>query len=130
MHLDGLHRTLAEQRSELEQLRLDVARREDHIRTLKVQLKVRSRWDEDLRQTAENLDAKLLARDQQIAELHRREQSLRDEVGWRRAKEKSLQDAVDDLSRRLATVESTRLWRAGQAYWRLKDAVRRALRRR
>jgi chromosome segregation ATPase len=140
VHKDHLHETLAVQQSELEQLRLELARRDGHIDALEAQVKVRSGWDEDLRQTAANLDAQLLERDKEIAQLRRIEQSLREEVEWRRETEDSLRQslkdteeslgqAVERLQRRLATVETTRLWRVGTGYWRLKDAVRRALRR-
>jgi chromosome segregation ATPase len=132
--MDDLRETLAAQQSELEQLRLELARREGHIDALEAQLKVRSRWDEDLRQTAENLDAQLLQRDKEIAELRRIEESLREELKWRRETEESLRQTeeslgrdIDALQRRLATIEATRVWRLGQQYWLLKDAVRRAL---
>jgi chromosome segregation ATPase len=132
--MDDLRETLAAQQSELEQLRLELARREGHIDALEAQLKVRSRWDEDLRQTAENLDAQLLERDKEIAELRRIEQSLREELTWRRETEESLRQTeeslrrdIDDLQRRLATIEATRVWRLGQRYWHLKDAVRKAV---
>jgi chromosome segregation ATPase len=134
--MDDHRETLATQQRELEELRLEVARREGHIDALEAQLKVRSRWDEDLRQTAENLDGQLLERDNEIAELRRMEQSLREEVEWRREIEKSLREEVEwrreteeSLERRLAAIETTRLWRVGQRYWLLKDTVRRALRR-
>lgn len=139
--MDDLRETLAAQQSELEQLRLELERREGHIDALEAQLKVRSRWDEDLRQTAENLDAQLLHRDTQllerdkeIAELRRIQQYLRDELKWRRENEESLRQTeeslgrdIDDLQRRLATIEATRVWRLGQRYWLLKDAVRKAV---
>jgi DNA repair exonuclease SbcCD ATPase subunit len=136
----------AEEESELEQLRLELARREGHIDALEAELKVRSRWDEDLRLVAENLDAQMLGRDEEIAELRRIEQSLREEVEWRRQTEESLQESlrqseeahrrvieglqqqVEDLQERLATIEATRLWRWGQRYWTWKAAVRNAVR--
>jgi chromosome segregation ATPase len=140
VQIDDLRETLAAQQSELERLRIELARREGHIEALEAQLKVRVRWDEDLRQTAENLDAQLLARDSEIAELRRGEQSLREEVKWRRETEEALRESllqteealggvIDSLQQRLATVETTRLWRWGQRYWHLKAAVREALRR-
>lgn len=142
--MDDHRKTLATQHRELEELRLEAERREGHIHALEVQLKVRSRWDEDLRQTAENLDGQLLRRDNEIAELRRMEQSLREEVEWRREIEKSLREEVewrreteksiregiDGLERRLAAIETTRLWRLGQRYWLLKDTVRRRAHRR
>jgi chromosome segregation ATPase len=134
--MDDLRETLIKKQSEFEQLRIELARREGHIDALEAQLKVRLRWDEDLRQTAENLDAQLLERDQEIAELRRIEQSLREEVKWRRETEESLreslrqtEEALGGVTDRLQTVETTRLWRWGQRYWHLKAAVRRALRR-
>jgi chromosome segregation ATPase len=138
--MDDLREALAAQQSEFEQLRIELARREGHIDALEAQLKVRLRWDEDLRQTAENLDAQLLERDQEIGELRRVEQSLREEVKRQRETEESLRESLrqteealggvtDRLQQRLETVETTRLWRWGQRYWHLKAAVRRALRR-
>lgn len=140
MQIDDLRETLAAKQRELERLRIELARREGHIEALEAQLKVRVRWDEDLRQTAENLDAQLLARDSENAELRRGEQSLREEVKWRRETEEALRESllqteealggvIDSLQQRLATVETTRLWRWGQRYWHLKAAVREALRR-
>jgi chromosome segregation ATPase len=140
VQIDDLRETLAAQQRELERLRIELARREGHIEALEAQLKVRVRWDEDLRQTAENLDARLLARDSEIAELRRGEQSLREEVKWRRETEEALRESllqteealggvINSLQQRLATVETTRLWRWGQRYWHLKAAVRQALRR-
>ena len=140
MQIDDLRETLAVQQRELERLRIELARREGHIEALEAQLKVRVRWDEDLRQTAENLDAHLLARDSEIAELRRGEQSLREEIKWRRETEEALRESllqteealggvIDSLHQRLATVETTRLWRWGQRYWHVKAAVREALRR-
>jgi chromosome segregation ATPase len=137
--MDDLREALAAQQSEFEQLRIELARREGHIDALEAQLKVRLRWDEGLRQTAENLDAHLLARDKEIAE-RRGEQSLREEVKWRRETEEALRESlrqteealggvIDGLQQKLATVERTRLWRWGQRYWQLKAAVRGALRR-
>jgi len=143
VQIDDLRETLAVQQRELERLRIELARREGHIEALEAQLKVRVRWDEDLRQTAENLDAHLLARDSEIAELRRGEQSLREEIKWRRETEEAeealresllqteeaLGGVIDSLQQRLATVETTRLWRWGQRYWHLKAAVREVLRR-
>jgi chromosome segregation ATPase len=140
VQIDDLRETLAAKQRELERLRIELARREGHIEALEAQLKVRVRWDEDLRQTAENLDAQLLARDSENAELRRGEQSLREEVKWRRETEEALRESllqteealggvIDSLQQRLATVETTRLWRWGQRYWHLKAAVREALRR-
>ena len=140
MQIDDLRETLAAQQRELERLRIELARREGDIEALEAQLKVRVRWDEDLRQTAENLDSQLLARDSEIAELRRGEQSLREEIKWRRETEEALRESllqteealggvIDCLRQRLATVETTRLWRWGQRYWHLKAAVREVLRR-
>ena len=140
MQIDDLRETLAAQQRELERLRIELARREGDIEALEAQLKVRVRWDEDLRQTAENLDSQLLARDSEIAELRRGEQSLREEVKWRRETEEALRESllqteealggvINSLQQRLATVGTTRLWRWGQRYWHVKAAVREALRR-
>jgi chromosome segregation ATPase len=139
----------AEEQRELEQLRRELERREAHIEALETELEVRSRWDEDLRLVAENLDAQLLGRDEGIAELRRIEQTLREEVEWRRQTEESLRESVEhlqhsvkshkevieglqqqveDLQERLATIEATRLWRWGQRYWTWKAAVRNAVR--
>src|SRR6266496_1220905 len=112
--MDLLRETLATQESELEKLRLELARRTGHIEALETQLKVRSRWDEDLRQIAENLDAQLLERDREIAELRRIEQSLREELTWRRETEESLRQSeesfrqeIEAVQQRLTTVETT-----------------------
>lgn len=143
MKMDELHDTLAAQRHELEQLRLELERGAGRIKVLETQLKVRSRWDEDLRQVAENLDARLLERDKQIAELRRVEDYLREELAWRRENEESLRrteeslrqgenylnEVVDSLQQQIAAIEGTRLWRVGTRYWSLKAGVRRALRR-
>ena len=136
MTMDEHHDTLATQRGELEQLRLELERQAGHIEALETQLKVRSRWDEDLRQVAENLDARLLAPDEEIAELRRVEEYLRKELAWRQQNEESLRrteeylnQVVASLQQRIATIERTRLWRVGQRYWSLKAGVRRALRR-
>jgi chromosome segregation ATPase len=133
--MDDLRETVASQKRELEQLRLELARREGHIDALETQLKVRSRWDEDLRQTAENLDGQLLERDEEIAELRRKEHTLREELEWRRETEKSLRETeerllrdIEHLQGRLAAVETTRLWRLGQRYWGVKAAARRVFR--
>jgi septal ring factor EnvC (AmiA/AmiB activator) len=143
MKMDELHDTLAAQRDELEQLHLELERRAGRIKVLETQLKVRSRWDEDLRQVAENLDAQLLARDkellardEEIAELRRAEDYLRKELAWRQQNEESLRrteeylsQVVESLQERIAAIEGTRLWRVGQRYWSLKAGVRTALRR-
>jgi chromosome segregation ATPase len=122
--------------SELEQLRLELERRAGKIEALETQLKVRSRWDEDLRQVAENLDARLLARDEDIAELRRVEEYLRKELAWRQQNEESLRrteeylnQVVESLQQRIGAIERTRLWRVGQRYWSLKAGIRTALRR-
>jgi chromosome segregation ATPase len=143
MKVYDLRQALAAQERELEYLRLELARRSGHIDALETQLKVRSRWDEDLRQVAENLDAQLLARDDEIAELRRIEETLREELEWRRETEQSLRETeqylrqteevlqhdVESLHQQIAAIESTRLWRVGQRYWSLKAFVRRAIRR-
>jgi len=124
-----------------EQLRRELARREGRIKALEAELKVRTRWDGDLRLTAENLDARLLrrdreiaARDDEIAELRRIQHALLEELDWRRKNEESLRATerrlgqdIAHLQGRLAAIEQTRLWRLGQRYWAFKDAVRRRL---
>jgi chromosome segregation ATPase len=134
--MDNLSETLAARQDELEQLRRELARREARIEQLETELKVRARWDEDLRLAAENLDAQQLARDREIAELRRSQESLREALEWRGENEKSLreterrlEDDIRALQGQLVALEQTRLWRIGQRYWRLKAGVRRALRR-
>jgi chromosome segregation ATPase len=120
------------------------------IEEREVELKVRSRWEEDLRLTAENLDARMLRRDEQlaackrelaareaeIAELRRIQEALIEERDWRRSNEESLRETerrlgqdIEALQGQLAALEQTRLWRLGQRYRRLKDGIRGALRR-
>jgi chromosome segregation ATPase len=144
--MDDLSETLAARQDELDQLRRELAR----LERLETELKVRSRWDEDLRLTAENLDARLLRRDEElaarerelaareaeIAELRRIQEGLLQEVEWRRGNEESLRETerrlgkdIDALQGRIAAIEETRLWRLGQRYWGFRDGVRNALRR-
>ena len=141
--MDNLSETLAARQHELENLRRELSRREARIEALETEAKVRSRWDEDLRLAAENLDAKLLRRDREIAELRRSQQSLLEALEWRRENEESLRETekslreteqrleedIKALQGQLAALEQTRLWRIGQRYWRFKDAVRGGLRR-
>jgi hypothetical protein len=135
--------------NEPERLRLDLARREERVKARETELDVRSRWDEDLRVTAANLDAGLLHRDREllrrdkeiahrdreIAELRRIQQALLEELDWRRKNEESLRETeerlvedIEHLRSHVAAVEKTRLWRVGQRYRSVKAALRRGAR--
>jgi chromosome segregation ATPase len=116
------------------ELGAEVERQRALIETLETELKVRSRWDEDLRLTAENLDARLLGRDREITKLRGIQQALLEELEWRRKNEESLRETeerlghdIQHLQQQLATIEQTRLWRLGRSYWRFKERLRGAL---
>lgn len=134
--LARLHRALAAQRRELEQVRRELLRREGYVDALQAQLDVRSLCDNDLQDVARNLEAQLVERDDELASAwqenewrRRTETALRQEIEWRCATEDALRHELSDLERKLAAHEATRLWRWGRRYWALKRFVREALRR-
>src|SRR5437588_3169216 len=115
-----LREAVATQRLELDHLRLELARRRGQLEAVQLQLDVRARSEEELRQVTHGLEEQLLERDDEIA-------SLRGDLVRRLDAEDCLQRAVDGLEEKLAAVESTRLWRLGQRYWSLKRSIRGAL---
>jgi hypothetical protein len=111
---------LEAQRLELERVRLELARRRGHVEALQAQLDLRAAAEVDLPEVIHNLEEQLLERDEEIA-------VLRENIGRRLHAEDSLKRAVDALEQELATVETTRLWRAGKSYWSLKRKIRQVL---
>jgi hypothetical protein len=112
-----LREAVATQRLELDHLRLELARRRGRLEAIQVQLDVRARSEDELRQVTQGLEEQLFERDDEIA-------SLREDLVRRLDAEDCLQRAVDALEERLAVVEPTRLWRLGQRYWSLKRSIK------
>jgi hypothetical protein len=115
-----LREAVATQRLELDHLRLELARRRGHVESIQLQLDVRARSEDELRQVTRGLEEQLLERDDEIA-------SLRADLVRRLDAEDCLQRAVEALEEKLAEVEPTRLWRLGQRYWSLKRSIKGAL---
>jgi hypothetical protein len=115
-----LREAVATQRLELDHLRLELARRRGHLESIQLQLDVRARSEDELRQVTRGLEEQLLERDDEIA-------SLRADLVRRLDAEDCLQRAVEALEEKLAEVEPTRLWRLGQRYWSLKRSIKGAL---
>ena len=89
---------------------------------LQAQLDLRAAAEIDLPVVIHNLEEQLRERDEEIA-------VLRENHERRLHAEDALTRAVAALEEELATVESTRLWRAGKRYWSLKREIKQALRR-
>jgi hypothetical protein len=123
---DDLPEVLEAQRRELEHLRLELARVRGYNEALRAQVEVRSTEPDDLREVALSLEQQLLERDE---ELERLGQELRAGDTWRHETQAMLTRGVETLREELELIKSTRLWRAGQSYWTLKERLRRALRR-
>jgi Sulfotransferase family len=111
---------VAAQRAELEHLRLELARRRGQVEAIQVQLDVRTTSEDELRQAIHDLHSQLVERDDEVA-------SLRADLMRRLDAEDCLQRAVDALEDKLASVETTRLWRLGKRYWSLKRSIGSAL---
>jgi chromosome segregation ATPase len=117
---EDLPEAVAAQRAELERLRLELARRRGQVEAIQVQLDVRTMSENELRQVIHDLHEQLVERDDEIA-------SLRADLMRRLDAEDCLRRAVDALEDKLASVETTRLWRLGKRYWSLKRSIRSAV---
>jgi hypothetical protein len=112
----SLREAVAAQRAELEHLRLELARRRGQVEAIQVQLDVRTMSENELRQVIHDLHEQLVERDDEIA-------SLRADLMRRLDAEDCLRRAVAALEDKLASVETTRLWRLGKRYWSLKRSI-------
>lgn len=113
---ESLREAVASQRAELEHLRLELARRRGQVEAIQLQLDVRTMSENELRQVIHDLHEQLVERDDEIA-------SLRADLMRRLDAEDCLRRAVDALEDKLASVETTRLWRLGKRYWSLKRSI-------
>jgi hypothetical protein len=119
------------QQRELERLRLELARAEGHIDELRTQLEVNSVEPTQLREIVLNLEQQLVERDEELENVRK---LLREGDAWRRETEASRRETEESLMRGIASlrqeldlIKSTRLWRAGERYWALKERLRRGL---
>jgi chromosome segregation ATPase len=120
------------QQSELEHLRLELARAQGQIEELRTQLEVHSLEPTELREVVQNLEQQLVERDE---ELERLRKTIREGDAWRREMEEmqqaqqeteeSLRRGTEALRTELDQFKSTRLWRVGQRYWAAKARLRR-----
>jgi hypothetical protein len=117
-----LEAALEAQRRELEDLRLELVRRQGYAEALQAQLDVEAASEAELRRVVQSLEQQLVERDEEIA-------TLRENHDRRLHAEDALRRAVAELEEKLAVVEPTRLWRLGTKYWSLKRVVRRTLAR-
>ena len=118
--VEDLREAVAAQRAKLDHLRVELARRRGQVEALKGQLEVQRMSDNELRDVVHDLEEQLLERDEEIA-------SLRSDLMRRLDAEDCLQRAVDVLEDKVASVETTRLWRVGKRYWSLKRSIASAL---
>ena len=121
------------EQGELEGLRLELARAHGHIEELRTQLEVHSLEPTELREAVQALEQQLFERDQELEDLGK---TLQKGDAWRREVEAARQEAegsltrqIDDLRAELELIKSTRLWRAGERYWALRDRLSGIVRR-
>jgi chromosome segregation ATPase len=135
--LEPLRQQLDVQRRELDDLRLELARKSGYAEALQAQINVQTFWDEDLRVAVEDLQTQLVERDQEL-------EALRAEVEWRRGTELALREEVEavreegeavraevewrrevagDLQENLRQIRASRTWRWREAYQTLKRSL-------
>ena len=132
----GPHGSVAEQRLEIAHLRRELERSKGRIEDLRAQVEAHAGWHQERDRLLANLEEQLLERDEELSRAWEEnewrrstESSLREENEWLREQNEWLREKQNEARGQLDSMQRTRLWQLGTAYWSLKARVGHRLRR-
>lgn len=107
----------------------------DHLDALRRRIDVLTERQEEQRRLLHDSHEQLLLRDEDIDKLAEENRARRTEIKKLRAELKAKNELVESLGRtqkeletEIRSMESTRIWRLGQQYWRWRELLKRPLR--